>query len=92
MSPARYNAFIAWTRSPAASDIGEELEFFSSTDETLIGALVKDKSDRDFGFVTMGRDLSGALQASAAHHRVSLSDLRLQRLSLFLVSVISPPS
>ena len=59
MTPERYNAFVAWTRSPVANDIGEELEFFSSTDESLIGVLIKDLTDRDFGYVLLGRDRKG---------------------------------
>ncbi len=59
MTPERYNAFVAWTRSPLANDIGEELEFFSSTDESLIGVLIKDLTDRDFGYVLLGRDRKG---------------------------------
>jgi len=56
MTPERYNAFVAWTRSPSADVVGEELEFFSNTAETLIGVLIKDRFDRDFGFVALGRD------------------------------------
>ena len=26
LTPERYNAFVAWTRSPIANDVGEELE------------------------------------------------------------------
>jgi hypothetical protein len=59
LTPERYNAFVSWTRSPAAKDIGEELEFYSNRAETLVGVLFKDLSDRDFGFVTLGRDLKG---------------------------------
>lgn len=59
MTPERYNAFVAWTRSPIANDIGEELEFFSSADERLVGVLIKDLTDRDFGYVLLGRDGKG---------------------------------
>lgn len=59
MTRERYNAFVAWTKSPSADDLGEELEFFSSTDESLIGVLIKDFTDRDFGFVLLGRDGKG---------------------------------
>jgi hypothetical protein len=59
LTPERYNAFVAWTRTPAADRVGEELEFFSNRAETLIGVLVKDRFDRDFGFVVLGRDLKG---------------------------------
>ncbi|AXI04606.1 hypothetical protein HYN46_07265 [Aquirhabdus parva] len=59
MTAERYNAYIAWTRSPIADAVGIELEFFSDTAETLIGVLIKDQFDRDFGFVMLGRDLKG---------------------------------
>lgn len=59
MTPERYNAFVAWTRSPIAKDVGEELEFFSSSDENLVGVLIKDLTDRDFGYVLLGRDGKG---------------------------------
>lgn len=59
LTPERYNAYVAWTRAPVADVIGEELEFFSNTDESLIGVLVKDRFDRDFGFVVLGRDAKG---------------------------------
>lgn len=56
MTSERYNAFVAWTRSPVASVVGEDFEFFSNTTETLIGVLIKDRFDRDYGFVLLGRD------------------------------------
>lgn len=56
MTKERYNAFVAWIRSPAANNIAEELEFFSNTSETLIGVLIKDRSDRDYGYAVLGRD------------------------------------
>ena len=55
----RYNAFVAWTRSPVADAVGIELEFFADRAERLIGVLIKDRYDRDFGFVMLGRDAKG---------------------------------
>lgn len=59
MTAERYNAFVAWTRSPIAEAVGIELEFFSDRTESLIGVLIKDRCDRDFGFVMLGRDAKG---------------------------------
>lgn len=59
LTDERYNAFVAWTRSPIADAVGIELEFFSDRAERLIGVLIKDRYDRDFGFVMLGRDLKG---------------------------------
>lgn len=59
----RYNAFVAWTRMPSASVYGVELEFFSTQDEILIGVVLQDTSDRDYVFVTLGRDEKGRFRA-----------------------------
>jgi len=55
----RYNAFVGWTRSPIAPHMSKELEFFSDKDERLIGVILLDRSDRDFAYVTLGRDEKG---------------------------------
>lgn len=52
----RYNAFVAWTRTPVAGAIGEEIEFFSTLDERVIGVLILDREDRDYAWVSLGRD------------------------------------
>lgn len=59
LTPERYNAFIAWTRMPLAHRMVEEQEFFSNTDETLIGVLFIDRTDRDFAWAVLGRDAKG---------------------------------
>lgn len=59
LTPERYNAFIAWTRLPPAHRMVEEQEFVSNTDETLIGVLLMDRTDRDFAWAVLGRDAKG---------------------------------
>jgi hypothetical protein len=76
MTPERYNAFVAWTRSPTASIVGEELEFFSNREETLIGVLIKDRFDRDFGFVVLGRDLKGRFRCIDASASMTQTNAR----------------
>lgn len=63
LTPERYNAFVSWTRSPIAAFVGEELEFFSTLDEVIIGVVLRDVADRDFAFVTLGRDEKGRFRA-----------------------------
>lgn len=85
MTPERYNAYVAWTRSPIASLMGEEIEFFSSKDERLIGVILRDVSDRDFAYVTLGRDEKGryrcidvlaSLTKTDARHKLFASIMR----------------
>lgn len=63
MAAERFNAYVAWTRSPILTEIASEIEFFSNEAETLIGVLVKHHTDRDFGFVLLGRDLKGRFRS-----------------------------
>lgn len=76
MTPERYNAFVAWTRSPVADIVGEELEFFSNKEEALIGVLIKDRFDRDFGFVVLGRDLKGRFRCVDMSASMKRTDAR----------------
>lgn len=69
----RYNAFVAWTRSPIAQYMSEEVDFFTVSDESLIGVLILDFTDRDFGYVILGRDGKGrfrAIDVNASYKKV----------------------
>ncbi|MFM0201224.1 hypothetical protein PQR53_15265 [Paraburkholderia fungorum] len=72
----RYNAFVAWTRSPIVDLFGEELEFFANRAETLIGVLVLDLTDRDYGFVVLGRDTKGRFRAIDVKVSMNRTDAR----------------
>jgi hypothetical protein len=76
LTPERYNAFVAWTRSPIADVVGEETDFFSTKDENLIGVVIKDLTDRDFGFVTLGRDEKGRFRAIDVKVSMTRTDAR----------------
>lgn len=56
LSPERFNAFVSWTRSPIVANLGEEVEHFASEDEHVLGVVVRDLTDGDFGYVVLGRD------------------------------------
>ncbi|MBX8621749.1 hypothetical protein K4754_06875 [Pseudomonas glycinae] len=76
MTAERYNAFISWTRSPNANVIGTELEFYSSKSEALIGVLIEDRLDRDFGFVVLGRDLKGRFRCIETNFSMTRTNAR----------------
>ena len=59
MMRQRFEVYVSWTRSPIAGFVTQELECFSDVAETVLGALALDNTDRDFGFVTLGRDEKG---------------------------------
>ncbi|KAF1710238.1 glycosaminoglycan attachment protein [Pseudoxanthomonas sacheonensis] len=56
LSQERFNAFVAWARSPIVAFVGKEVEYFSDLDERVLGVVVRDVTDGDFGYVILGRD------------------------------------
>ncbi len=70
----RYNAFVAWTRAPTAGAIGEEIEFFSTLDEHVIGVLILDRIDRDYSWVSLGRDAKGRYRCIGVGASMSRND------------------
>lgn len=76
LTPERYNAFVAWTRHPAAKIIGRELEYFSTLDEYVIGVLILDQTDRDYGYVALGRDEKGRFRFIHAEMSMNRNNAR----------------
>lgn len=72
----RYNAFVAWTRAPIAGAIGEEIEFFSTLNEHVLGVLIFDKIDHDYSWVTLGRDGKGRYRCVGVGSGLGLQDAR----------------
>lgn len=59
LSEARFNAFVSWTRLPPARICSQEREWYSDNEERVLGVVSLEYSDRDFGYVTLGRDEKG---------------------------------
>jgi ribosomal protein L30 len=56
LSRLRFNALAGYARLPATVLMFEELEWHGTNDERVIGALVRDRADKDFGWIVLGRD------------------------------------
>jgi hypothetical protein len=56
LSLVRFNALAGYARHPATVLMFEELECHSTNDERVIGALVQDREDEDYGWIVLGRD------------------------------------
>jgi hypothetical protein len=76
----RYNAFVAWTRSPVADAVGVEIAFYSTLDEHVLGVLVIDRADRDHGYIVLARDEKGRYRGIDVN--VSMSRSNAQRALL----------
>lgn len=89
MTAERYNAYVAWTRSPLAGTFGFELEFFSDKAETLIGVLIEDRLDRDFGFVMLGRDIKGRFRGIETSFSMTRANARQALFASFRKHIAS---
>lgn len=58
ISPERFNAYVDWTRLPNIEIMSQELEWYCGPREYLLGVLLLDKVDQDYGGVVLARDLS----------------------------------
>lgn len=76
LSFERFNAFVSWTRSPSIAMIGEEVEHFSSLDERVLGVIVRDLADNDYGYVVLGRDMKSRFRAIEMECSLPRADAR----------------
>lgn len=56
ISKLRFEALAAYIRDPHTVVIFEELEWYATADERVIGMVVRDRIDDDFGCMVLGRD------------------------------------
>ena len=55
LSKTRFDAFC-YARSPYASYLSEEVEWYADEKENVLGVVAHDKVDNDWAFVVLGRD------------------------------------
>jgi ribosomal protein L30 len=80
LSLRRFNALAGYIRNPATILIFEELGWYASSDERVIGMLVRDHADDDYGWIILGRD--ERLRFRAIDVNSSLEDIETARREL----------
>ena len=55
----RFDALAGYCRDPVTRHISEELAWFEEGEESVLGALIRDRTDDTFGGVVFGRDEKG---------------------------------
>jgi len=56
ISESRFNAFAGYARRPIAALTANEVEFFEVDDGRIVGMVVEDMTDRDFGGLVIAQD------------------------------------
>lgn len=52
----RFDALAAYTRNPTILMFIEEVDWYATADERLLGVITRDRQDGDFGWVVLARD------------------------------------
>ena len=81
LSRMRFEALAGYIRNPGTTLFIEELEWHSTTDERVIGLLVRDRVDHDYGRIILGRD--ERLRFRAINVETGLATPDIARESLF---------
>ncbi|SCB52342.1 ribosomal protein L30 [Bradyrhizobium yuanmingense] len=77
LSTRRFNALAGYVRNPATVTVFEEAEWYITGDERLIGMVVRDLEDDDWGWIILGRDERLRFRAIDANSSMaSISDAR----------------
>jgi hypothetical protein len=63
ISELRFDALAGYARSPLTLMAGTELGWYSEQNEKVLGAIVQDRTDRDYVCIVMGRDRIGRYRA-----------------------------
>jgi hypothetical protein len=77
----RFEALAGYARDPNIMLIIEELEWYTTPDERIIGIVTFDKNDHDFGWVILGKD--ERLRFRAVNVNVSFPTKDASRTKLF---------
>lgn len=65
ISLARFNALAGYVRQPHTLYTAEEILWFEHGDERVLGTVIRDRTDGDYGGVVLGRDRRGCFRAVA---------------------------
>lgn len=56
ISPLRFDALGGYARDPRSIVYGDEIRYFEHSGERLLGMIIRDRTDNDFGGLVFGRD------------------------------------
>jgi hypothetical protein len=83
ISKRRFDALAGYSRTPSITTLTEELEWYATPDERVLGVVLRDRVDNDFSWVAMGRD--EALRFRAVRCNTSLPSREAARQEAFKV-------
>jgi ribosomal protein L30 len=86
LSRRRFDGLAGYARDPIVKTLFEELEWFATPGERVVGTLVRDYTDNDFGWVILGRDEHLRFRAIDVNHSLLTSDAARDQLLARMVA------
>lgn len=83
LSRERFNSFVDWTRMPNIELLSKELEWYCGPQEHLLGVVLLDLEDKDYGAVVLARDLSNrfrCIDGFANEEKLNTARAKLKKL------------
>jgi len=59
----RFNAYVGLSRSPYVKRFAQEIDWFANEDESILGVILFDYSDKDYNSIILGKDEVGKYRA-----------------------------
>ncbi len=80
ISKIKFDAYAAYTRSPEASRISDEIRWYADENEEILGVVLHDLVDNDFAYIVLGRDLCGRFRAIRWDASLETSEIAYKQL------------
>ena len=77
----KFNMFMLFTRHPMLKSFAKELEYYSNEDNSLLGVILLDFTDKDFNYVLMVRDENKQFRAFDIKTDYKTKEEAIERLS-----------
>jgi hypothetical protein len=84
----RFNLLAGYSRRPGSQVLSEELEWFEIGNERLLGVVLFDRTDRDFGWVILARDRMNRFRALKFEHSLPTKKSARQALKIALARTV----
>jgi hypothetical protein len=80
ITPIRFDALVGYARAPLLALTSEEVGWFGTADERILGAIIRDRIDGDYGGIIFGRDRKRRFRAVYVLAKFFRSPFDAQRL------------
>lgn len=87
----RFNAIAGYARHPRAAIYGEELAYFEAADGSILGLLIRDRTDGDYAGVAFGRDAKLRFRWTSATDFQESPELAQEALTKLMTKLLDEP-